>query len=287
MKFRQLKIIFAILFLCANLSAQLSGEFLGIKLRPELRSIVNEIERKTGEKIHAEFIRQEDFQLGSSFISDEGVPVVLIDSSLEEDERKLEAVIAHELLHLRLRVNDYPTFLFSSSVQTARGRAIDTEQSNVNDLTSIIEHRVFKPEMEKFGLSEVIDLAGDTAKNARLRKGQADDQSDTINYARAILEYQNAANVEAVKKVYEANNWMRSLATGREIADLISQSNLQTPQAVEAVFLKCLLKLYPMPKPTFTFKLTLDPSNKFYRQMIINAVKTGKANRSNAASRRR
>ena len=96
--------------------AQSSNDFLGIKLRPEIQTIIKEVERQAGEKIYAEFVRQEDFQLGSSFISNRGVPVVLIDFRLKNDEQKLEAVIAHELLHLRLRFNDYPTFLFSSTV---------------------------------------------------------------------------------------------------------------------------------------------------------------------------
>jgi len=260
------------LTICTFTYAQSSKDFLGIKLRPEIQTIFKDIERQAGEKIYAEFVSQEDFQLGSSFISDQGAPVVLIDFSLKNDEQKLEAVIAHELLHLRLRLNDYPTFLFSSTVQTAQGWAIDTEQSNINDLTGIIEHWIFKPEMEKFGLSEFINLAGDTARSSKRRKGQPDGQDDAINYARAILEYQTAADIEVVKKIYEANNWTRSLKTGKEIADLISQSNLQTPQAVEAVFLKCLLKLYP-PPPRYTFKLTIDPKNKIFRRMIINSAR--------------
>jgi len=159
------------LTICTFTFAQSSNDFLGIKLRPEIQKIVKEIERQAGEKIYAEFVRQEDFQFGSSFISGRGVPVVLIDFRLKNDEQKLKAVIAHELLHLRLRVNNYPTFLFSSTVQTAQGRAIDAEQSNVNDLTGIIEHWIFKPEMKKFGLSAFINLAGDTARSSKQRKG--------------------------------------------------------------------------------------------------------------------
>jgi hypothetical protein len=126
--------------------------------------------------------------------------------------------------------------------------------------------------MEKFGLSEIVNLAGETAKNARRRKGEADGQSEAINYARAILEYQTAADIAQVKKIYKANNWTRSLKVGADIADLIAQSNLQKPAAVEAVFLKCLLKLYPLP-PRHTFRLTVDAKNKFFRQTIINSAR--------------
>ena len=272
MKFKQLTIIFAIFSFSANLFAQSSGDFLGIKLRPEVQAIVKEIERKTGEEIYSEFIQQKDYMLGSSLISEDGIPVVLIDYSLEDDPKKLEAVIVHELLHLRLRVNNYPTFVFSPSVQTARGPAIKVEQSNVNDLKNIIEHRVFKGEMERFDLYRHVNLAGDAAKGAKKQKGKEGGQTEVINYVRAILEYHKASDIEELRKIYEANNWKNSIKTGEEIAALIRQSNPQTPQAVETVFLKCILKLYPPPSPKYTFKLTLDPENKFWRRMIINTA---------------
>jgi len=50
--------------------AYFAGKFLVSK------QLLKEIERKTGEEIYAEFIRQEDYQLGPSFISDECVTLV-------------------------------------------------------------------------------------------------------------------------------------------------------------------------------------------------------------------
>ena len=148
------------------------GEFLGAICARKFAAIVKEIETKAGEEIYAEFIRQKDFMLGSSLISEDGVPVVLIDFSLEDDTKKLEAVIAHELLHLRLRVNNFPTFVFSPTINTAKGRAIDVEQGNINDLKDLIEHRIFKAEMEKLGLYKSINIAGDIALHARKSKGK-------------------------------------------------------------------------------------------------------------------
>jgi len=284
MKFRQFTTIFLLLILSVNIFAQVvvqddepkqtrSGEFLGIKLRSEIQAIVKEIEGKSGKRILAEFIEQENFMFGSSYISDkEGIPVVLIDYKLEDDAKKLEAVVAHELLHLRLRVNNYPTFLFSPTVQTAKGRAADVEQSTVNDLLSLIEHRVFKSEMERLGLNKLLDLAGDTAKDSRRRRGEPDGQSDSINYARAILEYPNQKDIDEVAAIYKENKWTRALESGKLIAGFISESNPQTPAAVEAVFLKCVMELY-QPPSTHTFKLTVDPQNKFFRRMLIGTAR--------------
>ncbi len=49
--------------------AKSANNFFGIELCLEIQLIVDKIERKTGEEIYVEFIRQEDYQLGSSFIS--------------------------------------------------------------------------------------------------------------------------------------------------------------------------------------------------------------------------
>ncbi|MDQ6787943.1 MAG: hypothetical protein M3033_14145 [Acidobacteriota bacterium] len=275
MKFIQLTLVFLFLFGGANVFAQSDDLFLGIKLRPEVQALVKEIEKKTGMEIYAEFIDEEEFTLGSSRISNGGQAVIQVDTSLAGNPKKLEAVIAHELLHMRLRAGGYPTFLFSPTIKTAKGLAQDVEQDNVNSLASMIEHRIFKADMIKFGLYDANDLAGDIAREARKYRGKADAQGQgaSIDYALAILEYQNPKDIEEVRKIYEANNWKRSLQEGKAIADIISQANMQTPKDAENVFLQCLSILYTKPNSPFTFKLTPDPSVKVYRQLIIHTAK--------------
>ena len=264
------------LILCLGLTAILSGDvpaqpgklFLGVKLRPEVQALADEVERKTRRKIYAEFTEFEDgaSTLGISYLSENRTPVVRVNSEFQNQPSKIESIVAHELLHLRLRADGYPVFLFSSSVKTRRGLAQDVEQSNVNDLASMIEHRVFKTEMERFGLNRIIDLAGDTERGARRRKGEQDGQSDAINFARAVLEYQASADVENLRRIYLANKWQRSLRTGQEIADIINRARIDSPSAAAAVFRLCVSKLYPPPRP---FKLYPDKSVTAYNQLLI------------------
>ena len=272
------------LIVSSNIYAQNSEKFLGIDLRPDIRTMIAEIEKGSNNKIYARFTAQPNFAFGGSYISESGVPNILVDNDLKNEPEKLEAVIVHELLHLRLRVRGYPVFQFSPTVNTAEGRAIDVAQDFINDLNSLIEHRIFKPDMEKFGLYKVINLAGDTAKNARMNKNQKDGQADVINYARAILEYQNAADVEEVRKVYAANVWTRALREGKAVADIISTSDMATPKTVETVFLKCLAQLYPLPRSDYNFTLTPDAAGKFGRRMIINIAR--RTTQKRARSRR-
>lgn len=263
-------LLFAVLLLIeTDVFAQNAKLFLGIKLRAEVQTLADEIENKTKRKISAHFVEYEGedrFLLGSSFIHSDGVPYLAVSIDLERQPKKAEAVIAHELLHLRLRANGYPVFLFDPRVKTKRGAAQDTEQSNVNDLTSLIEHRAFKSEMERFGLNETLNLAGDTERDALARRGEADGQADAINFARAVLEYQNAADIEALRKIYRGNRWQQSLRIGQEIADIIKSARLDSPAATTAIFRNCAAKLYPTPRP---IRLTPDKTVTAYRQMLI------------------
>ena len=263
-----LKIIILLSLFVSGVFAQSNNLFLGTKLKPEIRAIVLEIENKTGNRIDAAFAEPEDGELGASFIGDDGTAYIRVDEQLR-DSPELAAVIAHELFHLQLRVRGLPVFLFSPTIKTAKGLAQDVEQSNVNDLTSAIEHLMFKPEMQKLGLYNQIKLAGATAEQARNNRGKIESQADALNYARAILEYNDAEAVEEVRKIYIENNWTRSLKDGKTIAEIISRTDSHTPEQVEQTFLRCLKILYTAPKSPFAFKLTLDKSVKTYRQMII------------------
>ena len=270
-RYRILAIVIISLCFSSPSKAQRSNEFLGIRLSTPVQQVVDEIEQRSGKRLQASFQELGRFELGTSFIDDDtGTATLYVDESLEGEAKKLEAVIAHELLHLRLRVNNFPAFIFSPDVKTAKGRAIDVEQGHINDLISLIEHRVFKADMERFGVYKYIDLAGDTAADARQRRGDEDGQADSINYARAILEYPNPSDVTKVRQLFQANGWTRSLKEGASMADIITTADPRTPSAVQAVFLKCLLVLFPVPRSNVAFYLTPDPTNKYFRRMVIN-----------------
>jgi len=252
-------------------------ELLGLKLRPETLAIVKEIEAKTRKPIVAEFNKQPKFQLGVSFIDEQnGQAIVSLDPALEEDRNKLEAVFTHELLHLRLTVNGYPGFIWSPIVRTAKGLAIDVEQSNINDLRSIIEHRVFRDVMIKYDIYKFIDLAGDTAALAKRNRGKEAGQAEVINYVRAILEYPDPLDIATVRQIYNANGWQSSITDGAKIAAIINHSAIATPNDIENVFIRCVAVLYPPPSSAYAFSLTLDMTNKYFRRMALNIGRVAK-----------
>src|SRR5215218_2731457 len=110
---RQAILIFALAAVfAAGSSAQNEKLFLGIKLRADVRAVADEVEQKTKKKIYAVFDEFEnEYTLGSSFIDDDGTAYLRVNPILKSQKPKLEAVVAHELLHLRLRARGFPVFL--------------------------------------------------------------------------------------------------------------------------------------------------------------------------------
>lgn len=244
---------------------------MGLKLSPEVQVYVDEIEKKTGKKIIGIYDsfeeRDNEGLLGVSFIHTDGIAYIGIRDTLKGQNKKLEAVIAHELLHLRQRVRGFPVFLWSPTVKTSKGLAQEVEQSNVNDLLSIIEHQIFRDEMEKLELDKFLDLSGEAIQGAKELKGTEDGQAESINFCRAVLEFQNPKDLETLRKVFIQNGWQKALKIGEAMAEIIKQQKITTPAQTQAVFSLCLTKLYNTPR---AFKFYRDTTVKHYRQMIIN-----------------
>jgi hypothetical protein len=248
-------------------------KLLGVTLSKEVADWLNEVESKLGADTYAEFAELDpedatgDYTLGVSYLTAEGVAVLRVDESFRaKGERATEAVIAHELLHLRLRARGYPLFLFSPTVKTKKGPAQDVEQSNVNDLVSMIEHRVFAGEMRRTGFDKLIDLTNGLEDARRMGRSE-DGQAEMLNYARAVLEWENPKLLDELTKIHHANGWRRSLDGGRRIAGIIRASRLHTPNDIAPVFLRCMFVLYGG-------DFRLEPDRQFalakiYPQMII------------------
>jgi hypothetical protein len=247
---------------------------LGVSLSAEVSSWLDEVERRLGKEVYAEFAELDaadaggDYTLGASYLTRAGVGVVRVDESLRARGDKLtEAVIGHELLHLRLRARGYPLFLFSPEVKTRKGPAQEVEQEHVNDLVSLIEHRVFALEMRRAGFDRLIDLTS-WLETARRRGRDEDGQAEMLNYARAELEWNDPRLVEELTKIYLAHGWTRSLEGGRRLAGIIRSSNVGTPAEVTDAFLRCMSVLY-----SAQFRVEADrqfPLSRIYPQLLIH-----------------
>jgi len=254
---------------------QTTRTLLGVRLGAEVSSWLDEVEKRLGEEVYAEFAELDeagaaaDYTLGVSYLTGTGVGVVRVDESFRaRGAKQTEAVIGHELLHLRLRARGYPLFLFSPEVMTVKGRAEDVEQSNVNDLVSLIEHRIFAEEMRRTGFDKLIDLTN-WLESARGKRRSDEGQAVTINYARAALEWDDPRLLDELTRIYRAKGWERSLSDGRRLADVIRASNIKAPGEVAPVFLGSMSVLYRA-----DFSVEADRRfalSRTYPQMLIHA----------------
>ncbi|MEZ5426367.1 MAG: hypothetical protein R2747_08890 [Pyrinomonadaceae bacterium] len=243
---------------------------LGIELRPRIESVVDEIEKKTGHEIVAVFESfdraEEEGILGVSFIHTDGIAYVGAKTSLRLDSKRLEAVLAHELFHLRQRLRGYPTFMWSEKVKTKKGPAHLVEQSNVNSLHSLIDHRFFQADLEQLGLYKYLDLSDDAIRAAREEGHLEDGQAQAIDFCRAVLEFQDAKKLETYRRIYIKNGWRDSIKIGEAMAAIIKEKKITTAAEFQTVFSDCLIKLYKLPR---AMKFRRDPTMKHYRRMVI------------------
>src|SRR6187401_3342059 len=99
---RSILALLVIVWSCEVIYTQSSDTLLGVRMRTEVFLIAKEIEARSGKPIHADFYQLPESQLGSSYIDDDsGEAFLIVDPGLRTDKNKLEAVIAHELLHLK------------------------------------------------------------------------------------------------------------------------------------------------------------------------------------------
>ncbi|MDQ4120214.1 MAG: hypothetical protein M3209_01950 [Acidobacteriota bacterium] len=114
--------------------------------------------------------------------------------------------------------------------------------------------------MERFGLNETLNLAGDTERGALARRGEANSKADAIYFGSAVSDYQKVAGTEASRKIYRANNWQQPLKIVQGIADIIKSARLDLSASTAAAFRLCAAKLYPYfallnSRPTKTSRL--------------------------------
>ncbi len=132
----------------------------------------------------------------------------------------------------------------------------------------MIEHRHFAAEMRRTGFDKLIDLTNGL-EAARRKRGTQDSQAESLNYARAVLEWDDPKLLDELTRIFRANGWGRSLADGRRVADIIRASDVGTPGGVAAVFLRCMAVLYRA-----EFRVEIDRRfalSRIYPQMLIHA----------------
>jgi hypothetical protein len=233
---------FALLTPSFTACASNQRELLGVKLRPALAAILDEVEHKLG-KVDARFVQMKSkgtAKFGDSFIDDNGKPILLL--SVDNDKSRNESIIAHELLHLRQRVRGYPFYGLDLNSSAPEMKTID-ESRIIAGLAEAIEHWMFAPEMRKlnFNLDEEDKAGNDLLKETSAQNVNAAlEMLLAIGYMRSELEFSNQSLLKETKEIFKSKGWTLEMERGAKMAKIVRQIKPQTPDDMTKAFLSCL-----------------------------------------------
>lgn len=231
-------------------SGDTEGILLGVKLRPKVLALLKEIEKLYGKPVEAEFANisvtpEGDDRAGRAIITDEGVPTIKVDKHIDpKDAQRVERILAHELLHLRLRAKGYPVLHFhgETGLMTEIGPYL---LETGNSLRNGIEHWLFAPDLRAMGFDPGDEIKRGMEKFSQAAKaGKGDDVLLALYYYRAILEYDDPALLAKLKQGYIEGNRLGVIKTGERLAQVVLNDKPKTPDAVGKTLLSCLDTLF-------------------------------------------
>jgi hypothetical protein len=217
----------------------------GLTLRPEMARWVNDIEKRFGLRLKTEVgeIRSERGNLAQASFGKDGNIYIDIDISVDlKDHDLVEALLAHELLHLVLRTRGFPHLVLSakgSNVPINHGFTEIAQQ-----VSEGIDHWLFKTEIVRLGLGRAFDSNKESEAllddYRRLGlQGAPDSVFFSIRYFRGVLEY-SPKLLKEMTSTYEKNRWLLSIKRGNLIARTVKRANIKTPQQMINTYIRCL-----------------------------------------------
>lgn len=195
----------------------------GISLSPASLNLLHDVEKRFGRAVHCE-THMEFTDLGASHVAADGTPEIVVDMY----EGKTEENIVHELFHLQLHAKGFPQhFQVSLLPNTAAGPF----QQVAEQLGSLVEHRLFYPQMRRMGLDPTrqyrkeleISLAQTRLFGVQLAEKRI------VDYAEISLLIGDPTLTRTVEKWYLTEGWTAQLARGKKLAWYLANFNPDTP----------------------------------------------------------
>ncbi len=251
--------VFIVLIL-ASLSALLfvaspSDSFEGSSVQQVSRSAVeaaapyqllkSSIEALYGRQITIEQVRADNPDYcGETSVTGDGTPVIRVNAKITAQE----PVIAHELLHLKLRKEGYPRYVVYIPPDIIVDPEVLTEiRRMTNNVRDLLEHYVFLfPEMERMGLNPYENMRAIYRRN--IESGYVNTfrnpANRVYNYMKIVLESNDSRMAADLERCYEANNWHAALKKGRQLVQAVRNATPGRPEDQVALTISCLNSLF-------------------------------------------
>lgn len=220
--------------LSAGATAPPASTLCGIELsRPSLE-LLHDVERRLGKTIRCE-THLEYGTLGASDVAADGTPEIVLDRY----EGRTEENVVHELFHLQLRAKGFPQRFKVKAVRTSNPEFV---QSVAEQLASLIEHRLYYPQMRQMGFDPTLQYrqALETWMSQDKLYGASVAAKRTVNYAEVSLLIQDPALTRRVEAWYGRRGWNGQLSRGKKLARYLATFNPDTPEKKGKAVPACL-----------------------------------------------
>jgi hypothetical protein len=222
-------LLLSIAFLLApKTSAQVRGAspatLCGIELSPSSLALFRDVESRLGKTVRCE-THLEFGILGASDVAADGTPEIVLDAY----QGKTEENLVHELFHLQLRAKGFPQrFQVSASRKTNK----QLVQQVAEQLGSLIEHRLFYPQMRGMGLDPTLQYREGLEALLSEDKlyGPPASAKRAVTYAEVSLLIQDPKITRRVEAWYARHGWTDQLSRGRRLVRYLSTFNPDTPE---------------------------------------------------------
>jgi hypothetical protein len=174
-------------------------------------------------------------------VTADGTPLISLDAELGTTETE----IAHELFHLQLKEKGFQQG-FSIEVPPDVSRA--SLGVAVTSLSSLIEHRLFYPQMRKMGF--------DPSENYRKEVEEHIERDQpppsvgnhpellAVDYAIVALTSNDQALTKRVRAWYRKHGWLAQLKKGEELVRYLAALDPNTPEKKKVALAACLRIVY-------------------------------------------
>ena len=206
----------------------------GIQLSPSSLTLFHDVETRLGRTVRCE-THLEFGILGASDVTADGTPEVILDSY----EGKTEENLVHELFHLQLHAKGFPQHF---QVKSSRTTDNDLLQQVAEQLGSLVEHRIFYPEMLRMGLDPTLQYR--QALEFALTQGKLYGiplaEKRTLTYAEVSLLVHDSALTRKVEQWYVRQGWTDQLNRGKRLTRYLTTYNPDTPEKKRVAVAACL-----------------------------------------------
>jgi hypothetical protein len=216
------------LLLASKTSAQIRGAspatLCGIELSPPSLALFRDVESRLGKTIRCE-THLEFGILGASEVAADGTPQIVLDTY----QGKTEENLVHELFHLQLHAKGFPQRF---QVGASRNTNKQLVQRVAEQLGSLIEHRLFYPQMRGMGFDPTLQyrqglealLSEDKLYSPPASAERA------VTYAEVSLLIQDPAITKRVAAWYAHQGWTDQLSRGKRLVHYLETFNPDTPE---------------------------------------------------------